>query len=74
MTIPEGAVEFNGKNAYAYVLTDSVPHQKFHKKLVVTGMSDGVKIEIVKGLKAGDKVRGDVKQSNANEKKKDDND
>ncbi len=73
VTIPEGAVEFNGKNAYAYVLTDSIPHQKFHKKLVVTGMSDGVKIEIMKGLKAGDKVRGDVKQDNQNGKKKDNN-
>ena len=73
VTIPEGAVEFNGKNAYVYVMTDSIPHQKFHKQLVVTGMSDGVNIEIKSGLKAGAKVRGDVKQDDKNGKKKDDN-
>lgn len=68
MLIAEGAVEYNGNNAYVYVMTEPEPHQKFRKQLVVTGMSDGVNIEIKQGLKKGDKVRGDVHQ--ADDKKK----
>lgn len=71
IAVPEGAVEFKGKNAYVYVLTDSVPKQKFRKQSVVTGMSDGIKIEIKKGLKARDKVRGDVVQDNPQKKDND---
>jgi HlyD family secretion protein len=62
VSVPEGCVEYNGKNAYVYVLTQDKPHQLFKKQLVETGISDGIKIEIKKGLKAGDKVRGDVVQ------------
>jgi HlyD family secretion protein len=72
LTVAEGAVEYNGKNAYVYVLTAAAPHQQFRKQLVVTGMSDGVNIEIKQGLKKGDKVRGDVLQSD--EKKKNNGD
>lgn len=66
VTIPEGTVEFNGKNAYVYILTDSIPKQKFRKQLVVIGLSDGIKIEIKKGLKGGERVRGEIVQDEKN--------
>jgi HlyD family secretion protein len=39
-------------------MTDSVPKQKFERRQVQTGMSDGINLEIKGGVKAGDKVRG----------------
>ena len=41
-----------------YVLTDSVPKQNFKRTPVVTGLSDGINMEIKGGLKPGQKVRG----------------
>lgn len=38
-------------------MTDSVPEQKFQRTQVTTGMSDGIKIEIKKGVTANDKIR-----------------
>ena len=39
-------------------MTDSVPEQKFVRRHVEIGMSDGIKIEIKDGVTAGDKLRG----------------
>ena len=58
LCIPENALEFKGDSTFVYVLTDSVPVQKFERRPVVTGISNGIKIEIKKGLNAGEKVRG----------------
>jgi len=65
IAVPEGCIEFNGKNAYVYVLTSKIDdkHQTFRKQLVTTGLSDGIKIEIKSGLKPGQQVRGDVVKS-----------
>jgi len=70
VSVPEGAVDFSTKTPCVYVMTDSVPSQKFRKQTVTTGMSDGINIEIKNGLKAGDRVRGDVisKDNNNNNK------
>ena len=57
LTIPENCVEFSGDTASVYVLKTKEP-QTFEKKIVKTGMSDGMKIEIKSGLKAKDKIRG----------------
>ena len=71
VSVPEGAVDFSTKTPCVYVMTDSVPSQKFRKQTVTTGMSDGINIEIKSGLKAGDRVRGDVisKDNNNNNNK-----
>lgn len=58
LTIPEAALEFEGDSTFVYVLTDSLPEQKFSRRQVKTGLSDGLKIEIKKGLRAQEKVRG----------------
>ena len=58
LSVPESAVEFVGDSTYVYLLTDSVPRQQFERKAVLTGISDGIRIEIKQGLKQGDVVRG----------------
>lgn len=40
---------------FVYVLTDSVPSQKFSRRAVITGMSDGIQIEIKNGLNVNEK-------------------
>ncbi|MEG2573110.1 MAG: efflux RND transporter periplasmic adaptor subunit [Bacteroides sp.] len=62
LTIPESTVSFSGDSSFVYVLTDSLPSQKFTKKIVSLGISDGIKIEIKKGITAKDKVRGAEKK------------
>jgi HlyD family secretion protein len=57
-TIPEGAVEFQGDSAFVQILKQEKPEQIFERHPVVTGLSDGVKIEIKEGLAEGDKIRG----------------
>ena len=58
LTVPESAVEFSGDSTFVYVLTDSVPDQKFKRQQIVTGISNGIDTEVKQGLKSGDKVRG----------------
>lgn len=57
ITIPESCIEFSGDTAYVYVLKKKDP-QTFIKKRVKIGLSDGIKIEVVSGLKAKDSIRG----------------
>lgn len=58
LAIPESTVEFSGDSTFIWVMTDSVPEQKFERRQVTAGMSDGIKLEIKKGLTAKEKVRG----------------
>jgi HlyD family secretion protein len=58
LTIPESAIEFSGDSTFVYVLTDSVGEKNYDRRYVETGLSNGVNIEIKKGLTAKEKVRG----------------
>lgn len=58
LALPESTVEFSGDSTFVYVMTDSVPTQKFERRPIVVGMSDGIKIAVKSGITAGDKVRG----------------
>lgn len=62
LAVPESTVEFSGDCTFVYLMTDSVPKQKFQRTQVTTGMSDGIKIEIKKGITAQDKIRGAEKK------------
>jgi len=56
LTVPESAINFEGDSSFVYVpLADSTTYEK---RKVVTGISDGINIEIKSGLENGDKVRG----------------
>lgn len=63
MTIPESTIEFSNDSAFVWVMTDSVPEQKFDRRNVEIGMSDGIKIEIKNGVTTTDKVRGMEKKN-----------
>ncbi|MBP3203200.1 MAG: efflux RND transporter periplasmic adaptor subunit [Bacteroidales bacterium] len=54
VTIPESAIQYEGEKTYVFIPEGA----DYVRKDVVTGLSDGVRIEIKEGLSAGDKVRG----------------
>lgn len=58
LSLPESTLEFSGDSTFVWVLTDSVPQQIFERRPVEAGMSDGIKIEIKKGLAGDERVRG----------------
>ena len=58
LALPESTVEFSGDSTFVYVLTDSIPQQKYKRQQIEVGMSDGIKIAVKSGLTAKDKVRG----------------
>jgi HlyD family secretion protein len=60
--VPEAALEFEGDSTYVYVLTDSVPKQKFERRPVQTGLSNGIDIYVSSGVKVGELVRGIIKE------------
>ena len=58
MAVPESVVEFEGDDAYVYVLTGADKEQTFERRKIETGLSDGITIEVKSGIKADDKLRG----------------
>ena len=58
VTVPESAIEFSGDSTFVYIVKGSGEKKTYERKQVVTGLSDGVNIEIKKGLSLKDKVRG----------------
>lgn len=60
MSVPEAFVEFEGDDAYVYVLTGENP-QTFERRKIETGLSDGINIEVTDGLSADDVLRGAAK-------------
>ncbi len=60
MSVPEAVIEFEGEDAYVYVLTDA-DKQTFERRKIETGLSDGINIEVTGGITADDKLRGNMK-------------
>lgn len=58
LTVPESVVEWHGDSTFVYVLTDSVPDQKFIRKPIKTGSSDGINIRVTEGVGINDLLRG----------------
>jgi len=58
LTIPESAIEFSGDSTFVYLVKGTEKDKTYERTLVETGLSDGVNIEIKKGLTTKDKVRG----------------
>ena len=59
IAIPEGCIEFNGDSTFVYILKQEVP-QQFERRQVITGVSDGIKIEVKSGLNKNDRIRGNM--------------
>ena len=61
LAVPESAIEFEGDSTFVYVLkgkADKPGEQQYERRPVVTGLSDGVNIEIKSGVTLNEKVRG----------------
>ena len=58
LSIPESAIEFSGDSTFVYVIKGEGKNKTYERTNVTTGLSDGVNIEIKKGITAKDKVRG----------------
>ena len=69
LTVPESAIEFKGDSTFVYVIKGEGKNKTYEHRQVTTGLSDGISIEIKKGLSTKDKVRGPkiVKDINDNE-------
>ena len=61
LTIPEAAIEFSGDSTFVYVVKQGNAKEKtYERRLVTTGLSDGINIEIRSGLKEDELVRGNI--------------
>ena len=67
LSIPESAIEFSGDSTFVYVIKGEGKEKSYERTQVETGLSDGVNVEIKKGLTAKDKVRGPEKITDDNE-------
>jgi HlyD family secretion protein len=54
LAVPESTVEFAGDSTFVYVKTD----KDYTKKVVTTGLSDGLNIQILSGISKDEVVRG----------------
>lgn len=54
LTIQESLLIFEGDSIYVEV---EIAPQQFEKKHIVTGISDGINIEVVRGLSDTDKIK-----------------
>ena len=62
LAVQEARLQFEGDNAFVEV--ESAP-QRFERREVKTGLSDGVMIEILDGLKKDDKIKAGVLETKA---------
>ena len=54
MAIPEGVLQFDKEKIFVEIETGN---QMFEKRFIKTGLSDGINIEVVDGIKKGDKIK-----------------
>jgi len=54
MAIKESLLQFEGDSAFVEVETSP---QVFEKRLIKTGLSDGINIQVISGLKKDDKIK-----------------
>lgn len=68
LSVPESTIEFSGDSTFVYLVKGEGKEKRYERHAVTTGLSDGVNIEIRKGLTLKDKVRGPqvVAESNEN--------
>ena len=58
LSIPESAIEFEGNKTFVYLVKSTGKKKTYERRQVVTGLSDGINIEIKSGLSVNDRVRG----------------
>jgi HlyD family secretion protein len=68
LSVPESAIEFSGDSTFVYIIKGEGKDKTYERTQVTTGLSDGVNIEIKKGITQKDKVRGPEKITDDKEK------
>ena len=68
LSVPESAIEFCGDSTFVYVVGGTGEQKTYRRTQVVTGLSDGVNIEIKSGITTKDKVRGPQVIADTNDK------
>ena len=68
LSVPESAIEFSGDSTFVYVVGGAGEQKTYRRTQVVTGLSDGVNIEIKSGISTKDKVRGPQVIADTNDK------
>jgi HlyD family secretion protein len=58
LCVPESTIEFSGDSTFVYIVKGEGQQKSYERQAVVTGLSDGVNIEIKQGLTKDQKVRG----------------
>jgi HlyD family secretion protein len=61
LCIPESCVEFKNDSAFVQLVMEETPLQKFEKRYIVVGLSDGINMEVKEGLTKEEKVKGNEK-------------
>lgn len=64
MSVPESAIEFDGDDTFVYIVKGTDKAKTYERRKVVTGLSDGLNIEIKSGLRMNERVRGPKKVGN----------
>lgn len=71
MTVDESVVKFENDTAFVEIYKgEEDGKQQFEKKVIKTGLSDGIKIEVIEGLDLEDEIKG---EKEVKEKKKTEN-
>ena len=68
LSVPESAIEFSGDSTFVYIIKGEGKNKTYERTQVTTGLSDGVNIEIKKGITQKDKVRGPEKIADEDKK------
>lgn len=58
LSVPESAIEFSGDSTFVYIVQGKNEEKTYVRTYVETGLSDGVNIEIKKGISEKDIIRG----------------
>ena len=61
LTVPESAIEFGSDGTFVYVVKGHGEQKTYERRKVEVGLSDGVNIEIKRGVSAKESVRGPKK-------------
>ena len=68
LSIPESAIEFSGDSTFVYIVKGEGEKKTYDRRAVTTGLSDGVSIEIKKGITDKKKVRASQQVDDTNNK------
>jgi len=58
LMLPESAIEFNGDSTFVYIIKGDGEKKTYSRRQITVGISDGLNIEIKKGITIKDRIRG----------------